>query len=265
MTASVTGCSSSSRAGAISGRLVTDDRMRFSAGFRCGLGLAVPGLVVQPTSARAAARGPAGPPAAVPASRQDRRPASRRSQRAAARGAGCAAGGAAWPSARGGPRALPGDLGGADLGAGVAHGLLGREATGPMPSPRRRSGRRSSCGSPSHTPSAAYTLGSRAAAAAGVAGRRGVEAVLAEHLVRALGELGSQQVAERDRATAGLDDGDGLGCGEVPAPAPADEPQRLRDRLDGAEVGAGGHDHLGAQRRAAAARSTRGGARRWPC
>src|SRR6476619_3463151 len=54
ITASVTGCSSSSRAGAISGRLVTDDRMRFSAGFRCGLGLAVQGLVVQPASVRAA-------------------------------------------------------------------------------------------------------------------------------------------------------------------------------------------------------------------
>ena len=76
--------------------------------------------------------------------------------------------------------------------------------------------------------------------------RRGVEPVVAEHLVRALLELGAEDVAQRHRAPAGGDDRHGLGGGEVAAPPPRERPERLGDRLQRPEVGAGADDDLGA-------------------
>ena len=184
MTASVTGCSSSSRVAGISGRLVTDDRMPSFAAFRCGLGLlgAVRARRSSPSSStgrvvHAAADGPvqrvAHGRARLPVHGRarvwpGRVAAHLRSSPARPRWAerserGCAAGAAAWPSAHAG-RGVAGDLGAADLGARVEDRLLGRDGHRADALPRRRSGRRSSTGPPSQTSSAAYTLGSRAAA-----------------------------------------------------------------------------------------------------
>ena len=80
----------------------------------------------------------------------------------------------------------------------------------------------------------------------GIPGRRRVEPVLAEQLVRSFLELGAEDVTERHRPPAGLDDGHGLGGGEIAAPAPCECLERLGDRLHRAEVGTGAHDHLGA-------------------
>ena len=78
----------------------------------------------------------------------------------------------------------------------------------------------------------------------GVAGRRRVEPVVAEHLVREPGELRAEQVAQGDGAATGLDDGDGLGCGQVATPAAGQQSQRLGHRLDGAQVGTRSDDDL---------------------
>ena len=90
---------------------------------------------------------------------------------------------------------------------------------------------------------------------AGIASGRGVEAIEPEELLGRGRELRSEQVTQRDGAPAGLDDGHGLGCGQVATPPPDEQPERLGDGLDGAQVGAGADDDLGAEN----ARSPHGG------
>jgi len=72
-----------------------------------------------------------------------------------------------------------------------------------------------------------------------------METVLAEELVRRGRELRSEDVAERHRPAARLDDRDRLGCREVATPAADEQAQRLRHRLDGPQIGAGRDDDLG--------------------
>ena len=154
---------------------------------------------------------------------------------------------------------------GADLGAGVAHGLR---------RPRRRPGRRPRRGGGrarlgvARRPEAerGADAGQQRGGGAGVAGRpRGGTGRWLNISCGRGRELRAEQVAERDRAAAGLDDRDGLGRGEVAAPAAGEQPQRLGDRLDRAEVGAGADDDLGAGVAQPADRLRRGGARRSTC
>ena len=62
------------------------------------------------------------------------------------------------------------------------------------------------------------------------------------------GERRAEHRPERDGAPAGLDDRDGLRGGQLAAPPPGEGAQRLGDRPDRAQVGAGADDDLAAGR-----------------
>ena len=100
------------------------------------------------------------------------------------------------------------------------------------------------------TPSAASTDGSSTATIGAVAVGRGVEPVRAEEHGRgrrrtpARGSTPSETVRPPASTTAMR-----LGGGQPPRPGPGDLLERRRDRLDGAEVGAGADDDLRRRRR----------------
>lgn len=146
------------------------------------------------------------------------------------------------------PAALSGDIDGRHLGAGVEDGLSSGDG--------HRARRLSQQGflivacvvpTPAPHPEGGAHAGQECRRRSGVSGRRGMEAVLAEHLPGRGCELRPEQVPERDGASAGLDDGDGLSGGEVATPSASQAAQGLRQRLDGAQVGARAHHHLGPQ------------------
>ena len=93
-----------------------------------------------------------------------------------------------------------------------------------------------------------------------VAVGRGVEAVRPEQQRRCGVELRAEDVAERDRPAAVLDDGDGLRGRQPARPLARDLLERLRDRPDGAEVGAGADQRRPRPARAGVVRPRRGGA-----
>ena len=142
-----------------------------------------------------------------------------------------------WPAIWVGDTSVPGSL----------TACPAATATGPTPSPRCGSGGRSvGVGTP-HAERRAHAR-EQGRRRARVAGRRGVEPVLAEHLVRRPRELRPEQVAERHGASARLDDRHGLRGREVARPTLHQGAQRLADRLDGAQVGTGADDDLRAER-----------------
>ena len=193
-----------------------------------------------------------------PARASRRRPPRRRSPPRRTPTA-CGGGGAATQRPRG-PRSLPPTCVAATSVPGCSAASAAASAIGSTVATRARSV--VSMSASNHTPRAAHTDGSRAAAALRVAGGGRVEPVRAEHLPGDAANSGPEDVAERDGAPAGLDHDDGLRGRQLAAPAPGDRAQRLRDRLDRAEVGAGADDDLGARARAAGAPPGRGGARR---
>ena len=71
-----------------------------------------------------------------------------------------------------------------------------------------------------------------------------VELVRAEHRVGMGVELRAEQVGQRDGASTGFDDGDGLRCGQRATPASRNPLERVWDWPNRAEVWAGADDHL---------------------
>ena len=124
---------------------------------------------------------------------------------------------------------------------GVRAARTAAAATGRMPSRRRGSGSASSSGSRSEGGEAGGDQHRRELL---VAVGRGVEPVGPEQQRRCGVELRAEDVAEGDGPAAVLDDGDGLGGRQPARPLAGDLLERLRDRPDGAEVGAGA-DHDG--------------------
>ena len=173
-----------------------------------------------------------------------RRPAPRRLPRPArAWGSPAAGGGAAAPRP---PRAgvRPADLGRLDLGAGAAR-PRGRRPGPPAGRCRGRSGAEAAVGRGRPDADGVGDRGQQDGGGRGVADGAGVELVHAEHGAVG-GERRAEHRAEGHGAATGLDDRDGLGGGHLPAPAAREGAQRLGDRPDRAEVGAGADDDLAA-------------------
>jgi hypothetical protein len=63
-----------------------------------------------------------------------------------------------------------------------------------------------------------------------------------EHLSRCRRELPAQQIGEGHRTPSGLDHRDRLGGGELPGEPPGEPTQRLCQRFDCSEIGAGTDD-----------------------
>ena len=142
---------------------------------------------------------------------------------------------------------VAGDLGAADLGAGVEDRLLGRDGHRADALPATAVGQAILDRAALPDVEGGIHAWEQGGRAAGIARRRGVEAVLAEQLVRAFVELRAEEVAQRHGAAADLDDGNRLGRGEVAAPAAPHETEGLGDRGDGPEVRTGADDDLRAQ------------------
>ena len=140
---------------------------------------------------------------------------------------------------------------------GSSTAWIAASAIGSTPSPRQASG---SASSSAIRPSAASVEGSSTRDERAVAGGRGVELVGPEQQRRRGGELRPEDRAEGDRPAAGLDHGDGLGGGQPARPGAGDLLERRRDRLDGAEVGAGADQRPRRRRRC----SRRTASARWP-
>ena len=134
------------------------------------------------------------------------------------------------------PRARPADLGAVELGAGDVDRLQRRGRDRQHALAAERLGRGLVLGDQAERGQHRRQQhgGQRA-----VAGRRGVELVGAEQQRRRGRELRSEDRAERDGPAAALEDGDGLRRGQPPRPGARHLLERRRDRLDGAEVGAG--------------------------
>ena len=147
-----------------------------------------------------------------------------------------------------GPRSRPPTWAAGDLGAGLVGGLHRGQRDRPDALAAAEVRGLLGLAAEPHVQRRAHRRQHRGGGA-GVAGHRRVEAVRAEHLLRRGRELRPEDVAERDRAAARLDDRDRLRGGELPARAPGDPAQRLGHRLDGAEVRAGADDDLGAAAR----------------
>ncbi len=137
------------------------------------------------------------------------------------------------------PRERPADLGAVELGAGDVDRLEGGGGDRQHALAAERLGSRLVLGDEAERGQhrRRQHCGQRA-----IAGGGGVEPVGTEQERGRRGELRPEHRTERDGPAATLEDGDGLGRGQPPRPGAGDLLERRRDRLHGAEVGAGA-DH----------------------
>ena len=138
------------------------------------------------------------------------------------------------------PAAVAADLGAVELGSGGLDGLDGR--VGDRQDALSAQGLQRLLVGLDHAERGQHA-GQQDGDQRAVAGGGGVELVGPEEQRGRGGELGAEHRAERDGASALLDDRDGLARGQAARPRAGHLLQRRRDRLEGAQVGAGADHH----------------------